>query len=155
MAYSILQNGKLSKADQAAIDSARRLYNIIGARIVDADMNVLGVIDDKGVAEILIGGVAAYIHHASGWMSSCGPEIGNFCRIPVAMLSEKSSLTILPTTLRMRVSCEVYADIDMLDKAFSTDQVVETSAGWAVVPVVPPDSPMEGANQGMDTVRAD
>ena len=114
------ENMKLSKADQAAIDSARRIYNIIGARIVDADMNVLGVIDGNGDSEILRDGKASYIQHASGLMSTCA---GSAIRLSRSNIVEKDLLMIHQASLEMRLRRGVNVVIDMLDKSFAAQAV--------------------------------
>lgn len=117
------ENMKLSKADQAAIDSARRIYNIIGARIVDADMNVLGVIDGNGDSEILRDGKASYIQHASGLMSTCGVSTGSAIRLSRSNIVEKDLLMIHQASLEMRLRRGVNVVIDMLDKSFAAQAV--------------------------------
>ena len=113
-------------ADQAAIDHYRRSFNMLGAEIVDLDMNVLCVFDRDGVWSFRANGMAAYIKHASGRMTTCGTESWCEFRMNRAEITPDSPLNIktMEMTLPVRI---IRFTIDLFDKDYSCMSSVEAA----------------------------
>jgi hypothetical protein len=106
-------------ADQAAIDHYRRSFNMLGAEIVDLDMNVLAVFDRDGAYSFRANGMAAYIKHASGRMTTCGTESWCEFRLSCAAISPFFQMVFQQTMETSLPGNAVSFTIDLFDKNYS------------------------------------